>query len=75
MLSSQRGREGRLIRLLSDTNGRDLGTDFGLGVDENTALVVTSDLDGGNAVGEVMGENGVFFANVGYSSPFEDGDG
>ena len=32
--SSERGREGRLIRLLSDTKNLDLGSTFGFGVDE-----------------------------------------
>ena len=38
---SQRGREGRLIRLLSDTRRSKHGVNWGIGIDENTALVVT----------------------------------
>ena len=38
---SQRGREGRLIRLLSDTRRSKHGVDWGIGIDENTALVVS----------------------------------
>ena len=38
---SQRGREGRMIRLLSDTKNLTKGTSYGFGVDEDTALVIT----------------------------------
>ena len=40
LIFSERGREGRLIRLVSDTMEQDLGTTMGVGVDENTALAV-----------------------------------
>ncbi len=37
-----------------------------MGVDEDTCLVVRSDLDdGANPVGEVLGTYGVYFADVG----------
>lgn len=62
---SERGREGRLIRLVSDTyNTQANGVPFGIGVDEDTALFVTSDLDGSNPIGEVFGRGGVFFVDV-----------
>ncbi len=63
-MSRQRGREGRMIRLLSDTSNRNLGSDRGMGVDEDTCLMITSDLDGRNPVGEVFGTYGVYFADV-----------
>lgn len=47
-------------RDLSDVNG----TPFGVGVDENTALVVTTDLAAGQTSAEVIGENGVYFVDV-----------
>ncbi|XP_070566911.1 cyanophycinase-like [Ptychodera flava] len=37
---SERGREGRLIRLVADTMGQSRGAELGIGVDENTALVI-----------------------------------
>ena len=49
---SERGREGRLIRLVSDTMEQDLGTTMGVGVDENTALVVYN-VAGATQYGEV----------------------
>ena len=49
---SERGREGRLIRLLADTKSRARGTSSGFGVDENTVLVV-NDVDGRNPIAEV----------------------
>ena len=40
---SERGREGRLIRLLQDTrNVPEIGTTRGFGMDEETALIVTN---------------------------------
>lgn len=41
LIFSQRGREGRMIRMLSDTKVMAKGTSYGIGIDENTALVVT----------------------------------
>eukprot|EP00095_Tigriopus_kingsejongensis_P000431 maker-scaffold171_size289870-snap-gene-1.37 protein:Tk00431 transcript:maker-scaffold171_size289870-snap-gene-1.37-mRNA-1 annotation:"hypothetical protein CAPTEDRAFT_193384" len=64
---SQRGREGRMIRLLSDTKDIPMGTNNGAGIDENTAFIVTSDLNGQNRRAEVLGENGVFLVDVGSS--------
>ena len=40
-LCSERGREGRLIRLISDTTGQTNTAQFGFGIDEDTALVIT----------------------------------
>ena len=37
----QRGREGRLLRLIADTLHLDLGTSYGIGIDEDTALIIT----------------------------------
>ena len=39
-LLSERGREGRIIRLVADTRSQTHGTLRGVGVDEDTALVV-----------------------------------
>jgi len=49
---SERGREGRLIRLLSDTRAQSRGVQYGIGVDEDTALVVY-DVNTTQATGEV----------------------
>ena len=61
---SERGREGRLIRLIQDTRNRDnIGTTKGFGVDEDTALVVTNLYT--RPTGRVVGTTGgVFFADV-----------
>jgi len=61
---SERGREGRLIRLLQDTRNRtSIGTTRGFGVDEDTALVVTNLFT--RPTGRVVGTTGgVFFADV-----------
>ena len=63
---SQRGREGRLMRLVSDTKYMaGVGTTLGIGVDENTAIAITSDVaTGGNRFGEVLGEAGVFMVDL-----------
>jgi len=59
-----RGRQGRLIRLLSDTQNLDrIGTSFGIGIDEATALVIKEEEDN-YLMGEVIGYYGVFFADV-----------
>lgn len=55
---SERGRQGRLIRLASD-----LGVDMAYGVDENTALVVTN-AGTAEAKFEVLGEGGVFISDL-----------
>lgn len=55
---SQRGREGRMIRMLSDTMSLARGSSNGIGVDENTALVVTQ-ADTEQATGEVIGASGI----------------
>lgn len=58
---SERGRQGRLVRLLNDTHSR-----FGFGVDENTALLVGfTDSDNGPQVNmQVIGENGVYIVDT-----------
>lgn len=55
---SERGRQGRIIRLASD-----LDVDVAYGVDENTALIVT-DANTPNVKMEVQGEGGVFIADL-----------
>ena len=55
---SERGRQGRLIRLASD-----LGVDMAYGVDENTALVVTN-AGTAEAKIKVLGEGGVFISDL-----------
>lgn len=62
---SERGRQGRIIRLASD-----LGIDTAFGVDENTALVVT-DTDTDEVDFKVLGQNGVFIADLTGSEPGE----
>nr|KAG5693693.1 hypothetical protein BaRGS_008335 [Batillaria attramentaria] len=64
-----RGREGRMIRLLSDTKHLTMGTPYGFGVGENTALVVTH-AGTPRAEGKVLGEHGVTFFDL--SSSFVD---
>ncbi|MCX7569754.1 cyanophycinase [Tumebacillus sp. DT12] len=51
---SERGRQGRIVRLASDT-----GKSAAYGVDENTALVVTGE-GTSSAKMEVLGQNGAF---------------
>lgn len=51
---SERGRQGRLVKLVTDTN-----TAFAFGVDEATALVV-GNLTTDNPTFNVMGQSGVF---------------
>jgi len=53
-----RGRHGRLIRLMADTVNYPHGSQHAFGIDENTALVVEGAWNGGRA-GEVIGESGV----------------
>ena len=61
---SNRAREGRLVRLVSDS-----GLDYGFGVDENTALVVRIADAVGTTSMEVMGEAGVFVVDARRASP------
>ncbi|XP_050400418.1 cyanophycinase [Patella vulgata] len=69
-----RGREGRLIRLLSDTRHLSNGVDYGIGVDENTALVITH-AGTSTATGHVLGESGVTIIDVSKSQTEpQDGD-
>ncbi|XP_070565377.1 cyanophycinase-like isoform X2 [Ptychodera flava] len=71
---SESGREGRLIRLLADTMGLSRGAEVGVGVDENTAFVVY-DIGTSSQRGTVLGENGVFFADMDHAhihfNPFD----
>ncbi|KAK7094812.1 cyanophycinase-like [Littorina saxatilis] len=60
---ANRGREGRMIRLLSDTYTLSRGTRRGVGIDENTALVVTH-ASTSNGRGQVLGEAGVTFFDL-----------
>ncbi|KAH3786892.1 cyanophycinase-like [Dreissena polymorpha] len=55
---AQRGREGRLIRFVADTRMLGKGTNRAIGVDENTALVVTH-ADDTRSSGQVIGTAGV----------------
>ncbi|GAB4108516.1 MAG: hypothetical protein OHK0022_59980 [Roseiflexaceae bacterium] len=59
---SERGRQGRIIRLASAT-----GKSMAYGVDENTALVVTN-ADSSSARMEVVGQNGVFIFDLGQAT-------
>ena len=49
---SERGREGRLVRLLADTHDLNNGVRRGLGLDEGTAFFMDR-IDDPNARGEV----------------------
>ncbi|KAL3863804.1 hypothetical protein ACJMK2_005536 [Sinanodonta woodiana] len=60
---SQRGREGRIIRLLWDTRKQSLGSNYAFGVDENTALVVTHD-GTSQGSGKVIGAAGVTLFDI-----------
>lgn len=55
---SERGRQGRLWQLLSQTKGQ-----LGVGIDENTALLVKPLSNGASM--RVLGEGGVFFTQPG----------
>ncbi|TVQ42534.1 MAG: hypothetical protein EA365_14935 [Gloeocapsa sp. DLM2.Bin57] len=55
---SERGRQGRIIRLAAATN---MG--LAIGIDENTGLLVT-DVGGVNESAKVLGENGVNIFNL-----------
>jgi len=61
---SNRAREGRLVRLVSDS-----GLDYGFGVDENTALVVRKADAAGTTSMEVIGEAGVFVVDARSAMP------
>lgn len=66
---SQRGREGRLIRLAADTH-----TPMAYGIDENTALFITN-ADTPQAQMQIIGQNGAYIldltqAQVKYSGKF-----
>lgn len=61
---SERGRELRLVRLLSDT-----GTRFGFGIDEATALLVGRRVDQPTAEFQVIGAGGVFIAERQHKVP------
>ncbi len=65
---SERGRQGRIVRLASD-----VGADLTFGVDENTALIVTQ-ADRADVNLQVLGEGGVFISDLTAAS-VEQGDG
>ena len=68
-----RGRQGRLLRLLMDTRGYPTGSRVAFGVDENTALVVTGG-EGGSREGRVIGERGVMMIDITHASVSADGN-
>lgn len=57
-----RGRQGRLLRLLSDTRMLPMGSQYAFGVDENTALVVSGDWN--DRIGTIIGERGVMLFDI-----------
>lgn len=59
---SERGRQGRIVRLAADT-----GKTMAYGVDENTALVV-SNADTASAQMQVLGQNGVLIFDLGQAT-------
>ncbi len=59
---SERGRQGRLVRLAADRNKT-----MAYGVDENTALVVDN-ADTSSVQMQVIGQNGVFIFDLGAAS-------
>jgi len=59
---SEKEREARLTRLVSDTRGEDKGAVRGLGLDENTALVCVG------GVCEVIGRAGVWYVDLSQAS-------
>jgi len=52
-----------LIRLIADTRSRLRGVQYGIGIDEDTALVVTNS-DTPATSGQVIGVAGVFIADL-----------
>jgi cyanophycinase len=69
---SNRGRHGRLVSLAMDTMSHPLSSVYAYGVDENTALVITGSW--GNRKGTVIGERGVFIANLAKASLIGQGE-
>lgn len=61
---SQRAREARLVRLVGET-----GMDYGFGVDENTALVVSQPDANGKTTMVVIGAAGVFVVDARSAKP------
>lgn len=59
---ANRGRQGRMIKLMADTHSHPVGSTRAFGIDENTALVVTGPWS--QRVGEVIGERGVYIFNT-----------
>jgi cyanophycinase len=57
----ERGRQGRMIRLLLDTLHNTNGYFLGFGVDQNTALIVFVDVP---SSAEIQGQSGVTICNV-----------
>lgn len=67
---TNRGRHGRLVALAMDTISHPLSSVYAYGVDENTALVITGSW--GNRKGTVIGERGVFIANLAQAALIND---
>lgn len=65
-----RGRQGRLLRLLSDSVSLPSGNIRAFGVDENTALVVTGPWSG--RTGKIIGERGVMIFDIASSTIIKD---
>jgi cyanophycinase len=61
-----RGRQGRLLRLLADSSAYPLGSLRAFGVDENTALVVTGPWN--KRSGTVIGQRGVMLMDTTYAT-------
>jgi cyanophycinase len=61
---SQRAREARLVRLVSES-----GLDYGFGVDENTALIVSKPDTNGKTTMVVIGAAGVFVMDARNAKP------
>lgn len=59
---ANRGRQGRMIRLMTDSVDIPSGSTRAFAVDENTALVVTTGVDGD--VGELIGERGMLIIDI-----------
>ena len=62
---ANRGRQGRMIKLMADTRTHPVGSTRAFGIDENTALVVTGPWS--HRVGEVIGERGVYVFDTAHS--------
>lgn len=67
-----RGRIGRMIRLLADSSSYPLGATRAFGIDENTALVVTGPWN--HRIGSVIGQRGVSIMDTSLSTVSEETD-